>query len=129
MQQQNRYVVFICMYAKYLKVVQTFLIHKIQIAYKFMDDLYFYKTFWGKKMSFDIYALLSIKISKRLKNCPLYNLNMCKILQNPAFYKLDFKISLINSFKGSDRLFKVVELSMQCCGKLLSDLFETYQTF
>ena len=29
-------------------------------------------------------------------------------------------------FKGSDRLCKVVELSMQCCGKLLSDSFETY---
>ena len=25
-------------------------------------------------------------------------------------------------FKGSDRLCKVVELSMHCCGKLLSDL-------
>ena len=29
--------------------------------------------------------------------------------------------------KGSDRLCKVAELSMQCCGKLLSDLFETYE--
>ena len=28
--------------------------------------------------------------------------------------------------KGSDRLCKVVELSMQFCGKLLSDSFETY---
>jgi len=28
--------------------------------------------------------------------------------------------------KGSDRLCKVVELSMQCCGKVLSDSFETY---
>ena len=27
--------------------------------------------------------------------------------------------------KGSDRLCKVVNLSMQCCGKLLSDSFET----
>ena len=27
--------------------------------------------------------------------------------------------------KGSGRLCKVVELSMQCCGKLLSDSFET----
>ena len=32
-------------------------------------------------------------------------------------------------FKGSDRLCKVVELSMQCYGKLLSDSFETYSTF
>ena len=31
--------------------------------------------------------------------------------------------------KESDRLCKVVELSMQCCGKLISDLFETYSTF
>ena len=30
--------------------------------------------------------------------------------------------------KGSDRLCKIVEPSMQCCGKLLSDLFETYET-
>ena len=30
------------------------------------------------------------------------------------------------SFKGSDRLCKVAELSMQCCGKPLSDSFETY---
>ena len=32
-------------------------------------------------------------------------------------------------FKGSDWLCKVVELSMQCCEKLLSDLFETYKNF
>ena len=31
--------------------------------------------------------------------------------------------------KGSDRLCKVVKLSMQCSGKLLSDSFETYYTF
>ena len=31
----------------------------------------------------------------------------------------------IKQLKGSDRLCKVVELSMQCCGKLLSDSFET----
>ena len=31
--------------------------------------------------------------------------------------------------KGSDRLCKIVELSMQCCGKLPSDSFETYETF
>ena len=28
--------------------------------------------------------------------------------------------------KGSDRLCKVLELSMHCCGKLLSDSFKTY---
>ena len=32
------------------------------------------------------------------------------------------------SLKGTDRLCKVVELRMQCCGKLLSDSFETYLT-
>ena len=36
---------------------------------------------------------------------------------------------LITETKGTDRLCKVVELSMQCCGKLLSDSFETYKTF
>ena len=30
------------------------------------------------------------------------------------------------SLNGIDRLCKVVELSMQCCGKLHSDSFETY---
>jgi len=35
-------------------------------------------------------------------------------------------INKMEPFKGSDRLCKVVELSMQCCGKLLSDSFETY---
>ena len=29
------------------------------------------------------------------------------------------------NIKGSDRLFKVVELNMQCCGQILSDSFET----
>ena len=33
---------------------------------------------------------------------------------------------ILEMVKGSDRLCKVVELSMQCCGKLLSDSFETY---
>ena len=28
--------------------------------------------------------------------------------------------------KGSDRLCEIVELRMQCCGKLLSDSFEAY---
>ena len=33
----------------------------------------------------------------------------------------------INTIKGSDRLCKVVELTeYQCCGKLISDSFETY---
>ena len=35
----------------------------------------------------------------------------------------------IKQLKGSDRLCKVVELSMQCCGKLFLDSVETYYTF
>ena len=35
-------------------------------------------------------------------------------------------LGLRTTIKGSDRLCKVVELIMQCCGKLLSDSFETY---
>ena len=34
----------------------------------------------------------------------------------------------LNSLKGSDRLCKVVELSMQSCGQIFYDLFETYET-
>ena len=33
---------------------------------------------------------------------------------------------IVEMLKGSDRLCKVVELSMQRCGKLLSDSFEAY---
>jgi len=33
---------------------------------------------------------------------------------------------VIRRIKGSEQLCKVVELSMQCCGKFLSDSFETY---
>ena len=37
--------------------------------------------------------------------------------------------SVITSvIKGSDRLCKVVELSMQSCGQILKDSFETYET-
>ena len=32
-------------------------------------------------------------------------------------------------FKGTDRPHKVVKLSMQCCGQILQDSFETYKTF
>ena len=39
------------------------------------------------------------------------------------------KSSIPVTFKGSDRLCKVIELSMQSCRKLLSDSFETYFTF
>jgi len=34
--------------------------------------------------------------------------------------------SFVLYIKGSNRLCKVVELSMQCCGKLLSDPFERH---
>ena len=32
-------------------------------------------------------------------------------------------------FKGTDRLFKVVRLSMQFCGQILKDSFETLTLF
>ena len=31
--------------------------------------------------------------------------------------------------KGTDRLCKIVKLSMQCFGQILQDSFETYKTF
>ena len=46
-----------------------------------------------------------------------------------SLLRLKLGFGIIFSFKGSNRLCKVVELSMQCCGKLLSDSFETYETF
>ena len=39
-------------------------------------------------------------------------------MQSSIFVSL---LMISGMIKGSDRLFKVVELSMQCCGKLLSD--------
>ena len=38
-------------------------------------------------------------------------------------------IKHIISIKGTDRLCKVVKLSMQCCGQILQGSFETYKTF
>ena len=52
--------------------------------------------------------------------------NRKPIVTNNRFYKnIKFKKIYI-CIKGSDRLCKVVELSMQWCGILLSDSFETY---
>ena len=34
-----------------------------------------------------------------------------------------------NVLKGTDRLCKVVKLSVQCCGQILKVSFETYKTF
>jgi len=45
----------------------------------------------------------------------------CKI-----FRSLDSNQRSRRIFKETDRLCKVVELGMQCCGKLLSDSFETF---
>ena len=48
-----------------------------------------------------------------LKVCKRWNVN------------IDVNDNGIVNVKGSDRQWKAVELSMQCCGKLLSDSFET----
>ena len=36
---------------------------------------------------------------------------------------------LMKDVKGTDRLCKIVKLSMQCCGKILKDSIEAYTTF
>ena len=44
------------------------------------------------------------------------------------FHKRKLSLDFITKkydLKGSERLCKVVELSMQCCGKLLTESFET----
>ena len=54
----------------------------------------------------------------------LNNLSGCDFtLDNKREREIDY-IGSTKLLKGSDRQCKVVELSMQCCGKLLS--FETY---
>ena len=50
---------------------------------------------------------------------------LCKSFLNFILLKLKSPIAIFQ-VKGSDRLCKVVKLNMQCCGKLLSDSFETY---
>ena len=45
---------------------------------------------------------------------------------NVVFELVNF---VLLQFKGTDRLCKVVELSMQCCGQILQDSFETYKTY
>jgi len=59
---------------------------------------------------------------------------MSRNQQQQQYYEQDVEYTRRESvqvflLKGSDRLCKVVELSMQCCVKLLSDSFETYKTF
>ena len=45
-------------------------------------------------------------------------------LSNSVLFLFTFP-SFLSSLKGSDQLGKVVELSMQSCGQILQDLFET----
>ena len=50
------------------------------------------------------------------------------------FYKVKIQYNtivtkLIILFKGTDWLCKVVKLTMHCCGQILLDSFETYNSF
>ena len=38
-------------------------------------------------------------------------------------------VIFLTSFKWTDRLCELVKLSVQCCGQILWDSFETYKTF
>ena len=54
------------------------------------------------------------------------------LINKQSFLTVTEEITFLNqnsfliTFKGSDRLCKVVKLSMQCCGKLFSDSFEMH---
>ena len=56
----------------------------------------------------------------------LYISTVCPVVQKKELGKnvvtVIMEIQIFFFFKGSDRLCNVVELSMQCCEKLLSDL-------
>ena len=41
----------------------------------------------------------------------------------------NISIEQYHLIQGTDRLCKVIKLSMQCCGQILKDSFETYKTF
>ena len=55
----------------------------------------------------------------------VYKSDPLKVMMGQFLTKNKWNYSI---FKGSGRLCKVVKLSMQCCGKLLSDSIETYLT-
>ena len=81
-----------------------------------------------------MYKIQPVKVAYmkpiNLKLCAPFKIN----IQNPVKPVFDFSvlqsvpyhIRISPIFKGSDWLCKVAELSMQCCGQLLSDSFETY---
>ena len=52
---------------------------------------------------------------------------MAIINRNSFITEVDIYIEGI--VKGTDRLYKVVQLSKQCCGQILQDSFEIYKTF
>ena len=64
-------------------------------------------------------------IARYFKNTWKVNIYSYKLV----YFRIRFFLANFANFKGSDRLCKVAELSMQCCGKLLQDSFETYFTF
>ena len=72
------------------------------------------------KYEFDI----KLQSNELKKNAPI---SRCKGLNNLDFVFTNFLfLEILLLLKGSDWLCKVVELSMQCCGKLLSDSFVAY---
>ena len=81
-------------------------------------------------MSSCLFYLMNVKTAKPIK-ATIFKTTPITLGKFYGWSKLpNFAIIVIISFtniiKGSDRLCKVVELSMQCCGKFLSDSFETY---
>ena len=74
-------------------------------------------------------------VNSKTENQKLHNSLNHKLIFNTVSFRTirirfktftRYKVQNLKVLKGSDRLYKVVELSMQCCGKLLSDSFETY---
>ena len=81
------------------------------------------KFFLRQKFSATVNLLFSWQI---IKNNIITLEHKYKHIRTKSTCRTWRNLQIYSLFKGSDRLCKVVELSMQFCGKLLSDSFEKY---
>ena len=81
------------------------------------------KFFLRQKFSATVNLLFSWQI---IKNNIITLEHKYKHIRTKSTCRTWRNLQIYSLFEGSDRLCKVVELSMQFCGKLLSDSFEKY---
>ena len=117
----SRIIIFVCLELEEMCYFQTFLgILSISVQVGLLNPQFIYIY----KPNIDISGLI---LQEKLDLKILFNmqifLKIKKIFNTCILLRPHEDVGF--SLKGSDRLCKVVELSIQCCGKLLSDSFET----